>query len=522
MLNVQSVSVNRLIDRLTAMNVIWPRLLTPTHLSQFIRRQKNPLKALQIFNEAKSRYPNYRHNGPVYATMISVLGNSGRVADMKKVIEQMKEDSCQCQDSIFANAIKTYAKAGLLDEAISLFQNLPKFNCVNWTESFTTLLQIMVTESKLETAHRLFLENSYGWEVKSRTRSLNLLMNALCQNGRSDLALHVFLEMNSQCCYPDKESYRTLMRGLCADGRLDDATHLLYSMFWRISQKGSGEDIVIYRTLLDAFCESGHVEEAVELLGKILRKGLKAPKSRHKQLDLSKCRNGDDKQAAKSLISEALIKGAIPNSDSYKAMAVDLYSEDNIDLGNKVLEEMRNRGFMPMLLIYEAKVAALCRECRVDEAVEVIEREMVERNCVPTIKLYNILLKSLCGERKSSVAVGYLKKISRQVGCVPDNETYSILINGLCFDSNYVEASKLLEEMLIKSYCPSVNTFNTLVQGLCSIGRIYEAVMWLEEMVSEAKTPDVCVWESLVTSVCSDNVSAEVFSAMLKRLRIGS
>ena len=50
------------------------------------------------------------------------------------------------------------------------------------------------------------------------------------------------------------------MKGLCEDRRLNEATHLLYSMFWRISQKGSGEDIVVYRTLLYALCDNRQVE----------------------------------------------------------------------------------------------------------------------------------------------------------------------------------------------------------------------------------------------------------------------
>lgn len=497
------------------MNVIWPRLLTPTHLSQLIRKQKNPSKSLQIFNEAKSKYPNYRHNGPVYATMISILGSSGRMADMKKVIDQMKADSCECKDTVFVTAINTYAKAGLLDEAISLFQNLPKFNCVNWTESFNTLLDIMISESKLETAHRLFLEHSYGWEVKSRTRSLTLLINALCRSGRSDLAVHVFLEFNNQCCYPGKETYRILMRGLCADGRLDDATHLLYSMFWRISQKGSGEDVVIYRTLLHAFVESGHIEEAVELLGKILRKGLKAPKRCLKQLDLNRFYDCDEK-GAKIFIDEALIKGGVPSSDSYNAMAVDLYSEGNITIANKVLHEMHDRGFKPTLLIYEAKVTALCRNGSVDEAIEVIEKEMMEDNCIPTVKLYNTVMKGLCDEGRSVVAIGYLKKIFRQVGCVPYKDTYSILVDGLCAEAKYIEAGQILEEMLKGSYSPSENTYNSLIQGLCSMGRPFEAIMWLEEMVSQAKMPDNSVWKSLVTSVCAEMSTTKVFSAMLE------
>ena len=105
------------------MIVTWPRLLTPTHLSQIMWNQKNPLTALQIFQEAKYKFPNYGHNGPVYATIIGILGNAGRICEMKEVIDWMKEDSCECKDSVFVNAaIKTYAVAGLLDEAVSLLK----------------------------------------------------------------------------------------------------------------------------------------------------------------------------------------------------------------------------------------------------------------------------------------------------------------------------------------------------------------------------------------------------------------
>ncbi|GMP61048.1 hypothetical protein CsSME_00023664 [Camellia sinensis var. sinensis] len=507
------------LNKFGTMNIVWPRLLTPSHLIQLIRNQRNPLTALQIFNEAKSKFPNYHHNGPVYATMINILGSSGRTAEMKEVICQMKEDSCECRDLVFASAIKSYAKAGLVHEAISLFRSLPQFNCVNWTESFNTLLQIMVKESELETAHHLFLENSHGWEVKSRTRSLNLLIGALCQSNRSDLALQAFQEMNYMCCYPDKETYRILMRGLCEDGRLNEATHLLYSMFWRISQKGSGEDIVVYRTLLDALCDHGQVQEAVDILDKVLRKGLKAPKRCRKHLDLYQCHSDGDMQGVKVLIHEALIKGLVPNSDCYSAIAVDLYSEGKVTEANKVLYEMNDKGFRPSIVIYEAKVAALCKEGQVDDAIKVIEGDMVDGNCVPTVGLYNTVIKGLCYERKSDLAVKYLEKMGKQVGCVPDKETYAILVDGLCYDGRFLEASQILERMLIKSYWPSLATYNTLIQGLCVTGRLYKAVMWLEEMVSEGKIPEHSVWDALVTSLCSDMVVTDFFSAMLKQVK---
>ncbi|KAK0582921.1 hypothetical protein LWI29_031176 [Acer saccharum] len=453
------------------MSVRWPRLLSPTHLSQIIKKQKNPLTALQYFNEAKIKYPNYRHNGPVYAIMIGILANSNRITEMKEVVNQMKEDSCECKDVVFATVIKTYANAGLLNEAVSLFRNLSQLNCVNWTESFNTLLKEMVKESKLEDAHQLFLESCYGWEVKSRVRSLNLLIDVLCQRKRSDLALQVFLEMEYQGCYPDRESYHILMKGLCDDERLNEATHLLYSMFWRISQKGSGEDIVVYRTLLFALCDKGQIQEALEMLKKILRKGLKAPKSRRHRIDVPLCNNGEDIEGVKHLIIEALVRGSIPSLASYSAMAIDLYNEGRISEGNEVLDEMRVKGFWPSLVMYEAKLTALWH---------------------------------------SAIAVGYLKKMAKQVGCVANKETYSILVDGLCRDGRFVEASQVLEEMLIKSHWPSVETYNVLIRGLCLLGRRYEVVIWSEEMMSQGNLPDLSV-EKIVQLLKAANVNVESY-----------
>ncbi|XP_043708211.1 pentatricopeptide repeat-containing protein At1g05600 [Telopea speciosissima] len=486
----------------------WPGFLTPTHLSQLLQKQKNPLTAFRIFNEAKSRYPDYRHNGPVYSTMIDILGSSGRFSEMKELIEQMKDDSCESKDSVLANAIKTYAKAKLLDEAISLFRNLPQFNCVNWTKSFNTILEVLLNEAKFETAHRIYLENSNRWEVKTYIRSFNLFIDALCRRNRSDLALQIFQEMSDQSCYPDRETYRLLMRGLCDDGRLNEAVHLLYSMLWRISQRGCGEDVSVYITLLHALCDNGQVEAALEILAKVLRKGLKAPKRSLQGLDLNRCLEDENPERIKGLISEALIRGGIPSSASYSAIASDLYSEGKICDANKVFDEMRESGFLPSVSMYEAKISALGNARRAEEAVKVIEKDMVEGNCVPSVTTYNIVMKGLCNEGQPLMAVGYLEKMSKQVGCRANKESYSILMDGLCQEGQYSEGSRILERMLDRGFWPCDATYNRLIRGLCLVGKRYDAVLWLEEMVSRGKSPKIAVWESLVIAVCSDMVEA--------------
>ncbi|XWS67595.1 hypothetical protein CRYUN_Cryun04dG0019300 [Craigia yunnanensis] len=278
----------------------------------------------------------------------------------------------------------------------------------------------------------------------------------------------------------------------------------------RISQKGSGEDIVVYRILLDSLYDNGKVEEGLEFLGKVLRKGLKAPKSRRERLDLSKCINAEDSEATKRLINEVLLRGGVPNMGSYSVMAIDLYKEGRVDKAEKVLHEIRKKGFWPSLLMYEAKAQALCKKGRVSEVVKVIEEDIKEGTCVPDVRLNNIVLKCLCDAGDSELAVGHLKKMAKQVGSIADKETYSILVNGLCKDGKFVEASRLLEEMLIKSHWPGAETYTIVIRGFCSIGRQYEAVM-LEEMVRQGMLPDLSIWNSLVASVCCKMTDINVF-----------
>ncbi|KAL6005752.1 hypothetical protein ACLOJK_006325 [Asimina triloba] len=496
----------------------WPRYLHPTHVAHLIRLQKNPITALQIFNEAKTRFPTtYHHNRPVYSNIISLLASCNLLSHMSHLLHQLQSDFCPCHDSLFAVAITAFADAGRLDDALRLFRSIPRFNCVDWTRSFNIVLQILLSEERLDDAYNLYLENSNRWEVKMETRSYNLLVAALCRMRRSCLALRVFVEMTEQCCHPDRETYRVLMKGLCADGWLEDATHLLYSMFWRISQKGCGADIVVYRILLDALCDRQEFEEAERILGKVLRKGLKTSKRHCRVPHLAgefACSESVD--SVKGLINDALVRGGVPSFASYSALILDLYSEGKINHADRLFGEMCERGFEPSTSMYEAKISALCREGRAADAVNVVEEEMTRNNCVPKVGTYNLVIGGLCNSGMSVQAVGYLEKMSKQVGCVADQKTYEILVDGLCCEGQFVEAGRVMEKMVDRRCWPRKSVFDRVISGLCMVGRRYESVLWLEEMVSEGKPPEVCVWNALVAAFCRDEEDCfELLSRLL-------
>lgn len=484
--------------------VRWPRLLTPTQLCQMIRQQKNPLAALQIFDAARSRYPSYRHNGPAYATIVDVLGSAGRVAEMKGVIERMKQEPCECNDSVFAGIIRTYARLGRVEDAISLFRQIPQFNCVSSTESFHATLQILISEGDFKEALGVFVDGSRRRGVKVQVRSLNLLIGALCRKNRSDLALEIFGEITELCYYPDRETYRILMKGLCDDGRLDDATHLLYSMLWRISQKGCDADVVVYRTLLEALCAEGRIREAEEILGKVLKKGLRSPRSRRSFQGCDLGAGGGSLVETKNIINGALVGGGVRSLASYSAILADLYSEGNITDADHLFEEMLHRGFRPPASAYDAKISALCRAGRAEEAAAAVEVDMPERGCAPSTRTYNLLMQGLCETGKSEMAAGYLRAMDSRGGCPAGKETFEILVNGFCGEGKYVEASRVLERMLIRGFLPGDAVYARLISGLCAARRPYEALLWLEEMASQDRAPAPSAWHALVSATCTE------------------
>jgi pentatricopeptide repeat protein len=287
---------------------------------------------------------------------------------------------------------------------------------------------------------------------------------------------------------------------------LDEAIHVVYSMLWRVSQRGCDADVVVYRALLVALCAAGRGEQAELVLDKVLRKGLRSPGSRRSlRVPMLAVLNLED---ARESIDQALAVRGGRTVCSFESMILDLYEEGRFDQADKLFEDMAKKDFKPTIFMYEAKIAALCREGNVDDAVEVMEEELPKNDLVPTVTTYNLLMKGLCDTMQSMRALEYLKKMDKQLGCVAQKDTFSILVHGLCSETKFIDASKLMERMVKGHHRPDRSAFNSVIEGLCSAGRTYDALLWLEEMIDHGETPNICVWSSLVSAVCMSQFEA--------------
>lgn len=79
------------------------RAVLPNHVASIIKYQKDPLRALEMFNLASKEY-GFRHNWFTYRCMIEKLGSHGEFDSMENVLSDMRmnidssllEKPCSC------------------------------------------------------------------------------------------------------------------------------------------------------------------------------------------------------------------------------------------------------------------------------------------------------------------------------------------------------------------------------------------------------------------------------------------
>ncbi|XAR57603.1 hypothetical protein NMG60_11025797 [Bertholletia excelsa] len=401
---------------------------SPARIQKLVASQSDPLLAKEIFDLA-SRQPNFRHSYSAFHTLILKLGRNRHFSLMQGVLSRLRADACPVPPSLFCHIIRFYGEAQLPDQALKTFYTILQFNTKPLPKHLNLILEILVDyPAYLRPAFDLF-KSAHRYQISPNTNSYNILMRALCFDGKLSIAYSLFNQMLKRDLVPDIESYRILIQGLCRKSQVNTAINLLEDML----NKGFVPDTLIYTTLLNSLCRKKKLKEAYKLLCRMMIKGCNPDIVHYNTVIMGFCREDRAIDSCK-ILEDMSSNGCPPNLVSYRTLVAGLCNQGMYDMAKICMQEMISKGFSPHFSVFHTLISGFCNVGKVDEACELVG-QFLSHGEAPHVDTWEEIIPRICDADETARLENVFKEVLK-VEITPD--------------MRLVEAAAGLEEYLIK------------------------------------------------------------------------
>ncbi|MFS7946972.1 putative tetratricopeptide-like helical domain superfamily [Helianthus anomalus] len=230
-----------------------------------------------VFNEVKNR--GFVMNIKCANLLIKSFGNLGMVEELLWVWKEMKEH--EIEPSLFtfngrvcksrAHRSDGFGKAGRLDEAEKLFEEMVNDGCSRDSYCYNALIDTLVKNDKVDEALALF--NRMEIDGCDQTvYTYTIIMSGLFNKHRNEEALKIWDMMIDKGITPTPASFRVLSTGLCLSGKVSRACKILDAL----APMGVVIDTAC-EDMINVLVKTGRVEQACKLADGIVERDREIP-----------------------------------------------------------------------------------------------------------------------------------------------------------------------------------------------------------------------------------------------------
>ncbi|KAI7985033.1 putative pentatricopeptide repeat-containing protein [Camellia lanceoleosa] len=278
--------------------------LLPKHVAAVVKYQKNPLRALEMFNSVRNE-EGFRHNLLTYKRMIEKLGFHGEFEAMERVLAELRMNvENSLLEGVYIGAMRSYGRKGKVQEAVDVFERMDFYNCYPSVQSYNAIMNILVEYGtrRPHIALRL-LKNipSHGCELNAVAyctvasgfyeenfrveayelfdemlrngicpATYNIMIHAFSEKLQMDMSQKLFHEMIDNGCPPDNYTYRVMIDGFCKTDNVDSGYKFLLDKI----EKGFIPALTTFGRVINSLCLKHKVREAVGIVHLMVRKGI--------------------------------------------------------------------------------------------------------------------------------------------------------------------------------------------------------------------------------------------------------
>ncbi|KAJ9564177.1 hypothetical protein OSB04_000143 [Centaurea solstitialis] len=443
-----------------------------------------------------SKQPDYEHTQEVYKSMVKILGKMRRFDSVWALIEEMRRENPQLITvQVFVVLMRRFASAKMVNKALQVFDEMPKYGC--------------------EPDEYVF----------------GCLLDALCKNGSVKEAALLFEDMRVKFT-PTIMHFTSLLYGWCKEGKLTEAKFVLVQM----RASGFEPDVVVYNNLLNGYAVAGKMADAFDLLDEMRRKGCNPNAVSFTVVIQALC--GQEKMdVAMRVFSDMETSGCRPDVVTYTTLISGFCKRGKTEKGYELLDRMIQNGITPNQTTYLHIMNAHERKDELEECLELIN-EMKKIGCFPDVNIYNTLIRLAfkLGDVKEGVRVWNQMESD---GISPGIDNFVNMIHGLIDQESLVEACEYFKEMMgrglfsVFQYGIMKDLLNSLLRAeklelskdlwSCVVSKgcelnVYAWTIWIHALFAKGHVKEAC-------SYCLDMMEAGVmpqpdtFAKLMKGLR---
>ncbi|KAG0502818.1 hypothetical protein HPP92_002890 [Vanilla planifolia] len=367
----------------------------------------------------------------------------------------------------------------------------------------------------------------------------NVLIGALCAEGKFDAACRLIQKIAGSGYQPSVPTYNLLVSCVCNEGQLNDARSLV-SFFMQLSSAYSS--LVTYSIKINALCKIGNVDLALQQLDEMIHKGINptAPiydsvigslsrAGRLNEADLvfnnmlkagvlpdevvyttlikSYCESRKAVQACR-LFDQMIRRGLLPSSRTYGALINGFIKKNMFRNACHFLDMMLKDGFVPNIFLYTKLVNQFSKKGEIRLALDSFNL-MLRNQIEPDLIAYGSLICALCRKKRSSKTHSLSRKLKN-----PRSMLFRLEFKGQS-TSGMLQTKKLscmsisekvgfalekMQDMVNIGLMPDLHIYNGIINGLCQAKRMEDAYKYISQMQGNGLVPNQVTYTILMKS----------------------
>ncbi|WJX27998.1 hypothetical protein P8452_16766 [Trifolium repens] len=475
----------------------------------------NPDQALKFYRWLE-RSNLFIHDTHTTLKMIQILTRYSKLNHARCILLDLPKKNLPYDEDMFVALIEGYGRAGIVQEAVKIFQKLDK----KTVKSYDALFKVILRRGRYMMAKRVY--NAMLREGIEPTRhTYNILLWGMFLSLRLDTAVRFYEDMKSRGIEPDVVTYNTLIHGYFRFKKVDEAE----SLFAEMKEKNLMPTVISYTTMLKGCVDAGRVDRAVEVFEEMKNSGIKPNAVTYTTLLPGLC-DADKLVEAGNVLGEMVERYIAPKDNSVFMKLINCQCKaGNLDDAVNVLKAMIRLSIPTEAGHYGVLIENFCKANVYDKAEKLLDK-LVEKDIILRPEnsfemgpsAYNPMIEYLCDNGRTVKAETFFRQLMKKG--VLDSVAFNNLIRGHSKEGNPESALEIATIMSRRGVPSDADSYRLLIESYLRKGEPADSKIALDHMLESGHQPDSSLYRSVMESLFEDGrvqTASRVMKSMVEK-----